>query len=330
MGSSRSSDRPFPAARRGLLPAPSGPGDGPPVSPRDVLLRSWPGRLFIISAALKLLVAPWRQAGADTPQIIEIVGVAASIGLILSVSYFIWRLIVLTKRRLLWRVRRKLILSYIFIGVVPAALILGFFLVGASTVSMNVSAYMFKDGYDDVVSDTELLAQAAANEVGRDPARTSETVQRVQRNGSRKYGSLSMAFVPTAVDAANAAAAPVPVAAGRWEHVRAPMEVPAWLSARAGGFSGTVAVPRPDEPSQSDPVVRAVVPAVNRSRTIGYVVADVPITTEMLQALQERTGVLGGDVQMGDSDIDQAVPVVGSLSEPSDGSNERFSLFGGA
>ena len=34
------------------------------------------------------------------------------------------------KRRLLWRVRRKLILSYIFIGVVPALLIVVFFLLG--------------------------------------------------------------------------------------------------------------------------------------------------------------------------------------------------------
>ena len=60
------------------------------------------------------------------------------------------------KRRLLWRVRRKLILSYIFIGVVPALLIIGFFLLGADVVSMNVSAYLFKDGYDAIVDDIAL------------------------------------------------------------------------------------------------------------------------------------------------------------------------------
>ena len=49
--------------------------------------------------------------------------------------------------------RRKLILSYIFIGVVPALLIIGFFLFGGSLVSMNVSAYLFKDGYDAIVED---------------------------------------------------------------------------------------------------------------------------------------------------------------------------------
>ena len=62
-----------------------------------------------------------------------------------------WRLFVLMKRQLLWRVRRKLILSYIFIGVVPALLIVVFFLFGGVLLFMNVSAYLFKDGYDDVV-----------------------------------------------------------------------------------------------------------------------------------------------------------------------------------
>ena len=65
-------------------------------------------------------------------------------------SFFVWRLFVLMKRRLLWRVRRKLILSYIFIGVVPSLLIIGFFLLGGVLVFMNVSAYLFKDGYDDM------------------------------------------------------------------------------------------------------------------------------------------------------------------------------------
>ena len=75
------------------------------------------------------------------PDALEIVSSAATIGLILSVGYFVWRLFLLLKRRLLWRVRRKLILSYIFIGVVPALLIIAFFILGAWVVSINVSAY---------------------------------------------------------------------------------------------------------------------------------------------------------------------------------------------
>ena len=52
----------------------------PPRSSRDLLLHTWAGRLFIISAALKLLVAlvrPW----ADVPQLITVLSSAATIGL---------------------------------------------------------------------------------------------------------------------------------------------------------------------------------------------------------------------------------------------------------
>ena len=99
----------------------------------------------------------------------QVLSSAATIGLVVSVAYFVWRLFVLMKRRLLWRVRRKLILSYIFIGVVPSLLIVIFFLLGGVLIFMNVSAYLFKDGYDAIVDDVRLSAQAAASEISRAP-----------------------------------------------------------------------------------------------------------------------------------------------------------------
>ena len=60
---------------------------------------------------------------------------AATVGLAFSVLFFLTRLVFLVQRRLLWRVRRKLILSYIFIGVVPSLLILGFFLLSTAFVA---------------------------------------------------------------------------------------------------------------------------------------------------------------------------------------------------
>src|SRR5215510_5866813 len=110
------------------------PPDDPTPSPRDLLLATWPGRLFLVAAGLKVVVAALRRA-TGLPDALEIVSSAATIGLILSVGYFVWRLFRLLKRRLLWRVRRKLILSYIFIGVVPALLIIAFFILGAWVVS---------------------------------------------------------------------------------------------------------------------------------------------------------------------------------------------------
>ena len=167
------------------LPAqrPAAPDLSP--SPADLLFNTWPGRLFLVAAALKLLVAVLRRV-TGVPGAIELLSSAATIGLMVSVGYFVWRLFLLMKRRLLWRVRRKLILSYIFIGVVPALLIIAFFILGALVISTNVSAYLFRDGYDDMVNYAGLAANAAAAEVGRNPcgrrrdggARAAECQQR--------------------------------------------------------------------------------------------------------------------------------------------------------
>ena len=45
-----------------------------------------------------------------------------SLALLFACAYGLTRGIIWAKRRLLWRVRRKLILSYVFVGVVPALL----------------------------------------------------------------------------------------------------------------------------------------------------------------------------------------------------------------
>src|SRR5947209_3970897 len=133
---------------------------------REMLLGSWPGRVFLAAAALKFLFALWRLF-ADLPSWASIVSSAGTLALIGAVAVFSWRLFVQVKRRLLWRVRRKLILSYIFIGVIPSVLILIFFLFAGSLVFMNVSAYLFKDGYDAIVDAALLSAQAGATGIAR-------------------------------------------------------------------------------------------------------------------------------------------------------------------
>src|SRR5262249_50068623 len=134
---------------------PPRPAARPQPSPRDLLLHSWPGRVFLAAALIKLIVVVWRVA-APLPDAVRLVSGFAPIGLPVALAMFSWRLFVQVKRRLLWRVRRKLILSYIFIGVIPSVLILIFFLFAGSLVFMNVSAYLFRDGYDAVLDDARV------------------------------------------------------------------------------------------------------------------------------------------------------------------------------
>src|SRR5688572_14018085 len=85
-----------PATLPGTSPAPE-----PTPTAADLLLRSRAGRLFMVSALIKVLIGLIRRVLGDLPTFIEIVSGAATLGLIASLSYFLWRLFVLAKRRLL-------------------------------------------------------------------------------------------------------------------------------------------------------------------------------------------------------------------------------------
>jgi phosphoserine phosphatase RsbU/P len=303
----RSPSAPPPALPPGLEPTPS---------VRQALVDTWPGRLFIIAAALKLLVALLRRAG-DLPQFIEVLSSAATIGLVVSVAYFVARLFILVKRRLLWRVRRKLILSYIFIGVVPAMLIVAFFLLAASTISINVSAYLFRDGYDDIVSYARLAAEAAASEVARTPKTAEETVERVQRNTMRRYAGLAMTFIPSAADA------PPAVHAGAWEHGPPPTEVPDWVKLLADGFAGTIAKEHASPDEDAELVVRAAVPSTTAVRRLGYIVVDVPVDGPVLDTLYETTSVRASAIRLA-KEGDTTLPVIQEGSADGDTSLSPF------
>ncbi|CAN5884678.1 hypothetical protein BH18ACI5_BH18ACI5_18580 [soil metagenome] len=246
----------------------------------ELLFGSLPGRAFLVASAVKLLVAALRRV-VEPLAVVELVGFLASLALALSAAYFVTRLFILTKRRLLWRVRRKLILSYIFIGVVPALLIVGFFMLSANLVAMNVSAYLFKDGYDDIVSDVKLTAQAAASAIAREPRATSDALARTQNTISQRYSNVSMAFIPASGGLATARA-------GEWEHQAPPATVPSWLPVEEG-FSGTTFIAG-DEPGEVQLVIRSVIPTRGQGGA-GYVITDVPVDDHLLDRLRETTGI---------------------------------------
>jgi sigma-B regulation protein RsbU (phosphoserine phosphatase) len=62
-------------------------------------------------------------------------------------------------RRLLWRVRRKLTISYIFIGVVPAILIVAFFLLCGVLLFSNVAGYLVRSRAETRVDEARSLAR---------------------------------------------------------------------------------------------------------------------------------------------------------------------------
>src|SRR5687768_6068926 len=254
------------------------PGAAPQPTARDHLLHTWPGRLFLIAAALKVVIAVWRIAGT-VPDSVLVLNSLATLALAIAVGAFAWRLFVQIKRRLLWRVRRKLILSYIFIGVIPSLLILVFFLFAGSLVFMNVSAYLFRDGYETMMESARLSAQAAATEIGRDPASAVTTIQRVHRIRAKAYPAISIAYL--APDGRRDTVGP-------WQRLPAPDRIPAWV--RDDVFAGSLGVPVKDSAGEEDLVVRAVV-KVGTGGSGGAVVVDIPLDEQAMHRLHESTGV---------------------------------------
>jgi sigma-B regulation protein RsbU (phosphoserine phosphatase) len=297
--------QPLPPAREKsrvplLLKRPASP-DTPGASLRHLLLNRWPGRLLIGSLVLKVFL--WiAEAIAGTNDIVDWLNVLVRVGLLISLAYFLSRLVKFTRSRFLWRVRRRLVVSYIFIGVVPALLLVAFFLFGGALMFLNVSGYLFKSGVDHVVDDARIIAQTAADEISRGqgtrarPAAIAaaearvvqDALERRYENHLERYPGVSIAYVPRAIANKPGAA---PIVAGEWAHMVPPANIPAWVS--AGGFAGLFVYTPPDDPEDLHLVARAVAFPAGRDPGAGVIV-DLPLDELVLEQIHQSTGIEPG------------------------------------
>src|SRR5262245_20077363 len=106
------------------------------------LHRTPAGRAILVGIAVKLAIVVVRLAAGGEPPFVGVVDTLAGAAIAAGAAYFLVRLFLLAKQRLLWRVRRKLILSYLLIGFVPAILIVAFFVLGGMLLFFNISSYL--------------------------------------------------------------------------------------------------------------------------------------------------------------------------------------------
>src|SRR5215204_3064516 len=122
------------------------PGD---VSSRAQAWRQWltqslAGRVLLVALVIKALTAIAGAIAPSTWAVLDVVDALGGLALIFVVGYAATKLVVWAKRRLLWRVRRKLILSYVFVGLVPGLLIAAFFLLAGLLLFFNGSTYLLQ------------------------------------------------------------------------------------------------------------------------------------------------------------------------------------------
>src|SRR5262245_44354380 len=109
---------------------------------RRLMLERWPGRLLLGGIGIQIVVwlVEWL---AGTNVVTSVLGTIGRLGIIIGGAVVAWWVFQRSRRRFLWRVRERLIVSYLFIGVVPALLIGVFFLFGSVLLLNSVCAYLF-------------------------------------------------------------------------------------------------------------------------------------------------------------------------------------------
>jgi phosphoserine phosphatase RsbU/P len=285
------------------------PGESP--SRTDVARRwltsTFAGRALLAGALIKLLVAAAGTVLVPLPRALEVIDVIGGVALVIGVAAIGYRTYVSAKRRLLWRVRRKLTLSYIFIGFVPALLIIAFFLLCGLLLFFNVSSYLMQSRIGALVDQTRFLAQTAAVELQRMPAASAleGAIERRQIGAASRYPGVSYTVLPIERDCR--ASAPAfgrrltvdrPLLAGPWAHVEPPAEVPPWVA--CAGYASLIAYrPESEIADEAGPVrarlaVRAV--ALPDVASPGYaVIVDVPLSAQIAHHLRDETGIELGD-----------------------------------
>jgi len=272
------------------------------IAVRDFFLRSLAGRLLIAGALIKSVTFGWWAAGLGADRGIQGLSTLGGIALVVGTGILLYRLGRSARKQVLWRVRRKLIISYVFIGVVPAILIVTFFVLSGLLLFANLSSYLIRSSLSDLAEDAAAVASTAALDIEYtpgDPGPRDALERRIALNRGR-YPGVSIAVVPVnlgrcaAASAKPVASRPVRVNAGAWQHVAAPVMVPAWIT--CDGFAGVLAhdaAPGGETESGAvDVFVRAV---VFPEHATGFaVVVDVPLAGGVKARIEESTGIVIG------------------------------------
>jgi sigma-B regulation protein RsbU (phosphoserine phosphatase) len=321
---------------------------------KHALLRTLPGRAIVIGLAIKLAVFLLRTLAGQMPASVGVFDTAGSIAVASGGGYFLVRGMAFVRRRLLWRVRRKLIISYIFVGFVPAILIIAFFLLGGVLLFSNFSSYLVQNRFR-VLGDRALsIASTTASEIQRAGGRdVAGILARRQAAIAGEFPGASFVVVPmnrpcaSSGTAASGGAPSGPLdAAGPWSHVEPPAGVPGWVT--CSGFVGLLAYEREEESANGGggpPVIAVQGPAVNvssngvrshaliramafpESRVPGFgVVVDLLINERVRQQLRQETGAELTDIRRVSPDVAPLRRRTDDPDEPPAAAPNGFSL----
>jgi sigma-B regulation protein RsbU (phosphoserine phosphatase) len=292
------------------MPLLTGPAPSRAIVWRRWLLGTFPGRSLLIGVVVKAITWTIGAAFGTLPPVIDAIDLVGSLALIFACAYGVTRFAFWARRRLLWRVRRKLILSYVFVGVVPVLLVITFFLLAGLLLFFNVSSYLVKSRLRSLTDQAQFLAQTTVAELQPMPTSAAfvETLDRRLAAIETRYPFVSLAIVPVGgltcpVEPARAARAPrtvpvtLPRTAGPWGHLDAPIVLPKWIT--CDGFSGLIAynvLPTAADPQSHTRLAMRAVAFPDLPNPTWAVVLDLPLSQVVEQRITDETGIRVGEV----------------------------------
>jgi sigma-B regulation protein RsbU (phosphoserine phosphatase) len=257
------------------LPAPPAqPHDRLATRVRSFFLRGWTGPVLLAGLVLWVL----DLVGAPLP------GPARVLGRIVLFAFgalFLARFGRVLAERLLWRIRSKLILSYMFIAVVPVVLVGLLFMLAGLLFSGLVGSYMVSIEIQRSVDALAGVAESTLVDLPEEAPAPAAVIARRIAPARRIHPDVKWILVRPGRKPEGA--------------LDLPRELPAWI--RAPGFAGLVSTPRGD-------ALRAV-----RVEGGAFLLLEAPVDAALFADFERRTGIrlltIGGTVtqQSGELDI---------------------------
>ena len=250
------------------------------------------GRVVFLALGLKCVI--W-VFGRGAVAWLSVLDSAATVALIVALGCLLLRQVATLQRHLLWRVRRKLFLSYILIGFVPIALLLSFFLIAGFFLTQTVGAALVRLNLSEVVDDASTLVAATVTDL-RDlqtPSDVRLALERRVESAAGRYPGASIALLESPID--GAASDRVLLVAGPWTHTSDVPEFPQWLSRSDEGIVIT-------ESMEQLMLVARAGQRIDTGQRVAVVVADLPLTGSTVRRLEATSGTVLLEVTAGASE----------------------------
>lgn len=248
------------ASPRSLLPATDiAPPRGLLPRVKRFLLERWSGRVLLASLALWLA----GKAGAAVPCGLDVLSAIVLCGYAAWGLFRVGRYLV---RRLLWRIRTKLFVSYLFIAVVPLVLLLVLFGLAGVLFSGLVASHIVATEVDRSAALLRATADAALADMTPDDASASAALDRHLESLRAAHPDLAFALWRRG--------RPITASAG------APTALPDWIPSE--GFAGLV------RPQETDDITLLACIARRGDRAL---LLQLPVDARMFAPLNQRMGI---------------------------------------